>query len=140
MGDQRGHGRDGWLVLTGLISAGLALPLGQSAWHSPEVAAILAVAAVARLAGQRWAVGVIVLADLSLLPTVLLRAAIGPGGVPRLIAIATIAMLVPGLLALKRSVTVLPVILGQTGTEQMCRRAQLGLLAVIVFAVVAPLL
>lgn len=140
MGDQRGHGRDGWLVLTGLISAGLALPLAQSAWHGPEVAAILAVASVARLAGQRWAVGVIVLADLSLLPTVLLRAVHGPGGLPRLIAIATIAMLVPGLLALRRAVTVLPVILGQTGTEQMYRRAQIGLLAVIVFAVIAPLL
>jgi hypothetical protein len=140
MGDQRGHGRDGWLVLTGLISAGLALPLAQSAWHSPEVAAILAVASVARLAGQRWAVGVIVLADLSLLPTVLLRAALGPGGIPRLIAIATIATLVPGLLAVRRAVTLLPVILGQTGTEQMLRRAQIGLLAVIVFAVIAPLL
>jgi hypothetical protein len=140
MGDHRGHGRDGWILLTGLISAGLALPLAQSAWHGPEVAAILAVASVARLAGQRWAVGVIVLADLSLLPTVLLRAVHGPAGVPRLIAIATIAMLVPGLLALRRAVTVLPVILGQTVTEQMYRRAQIGLLAVIVFAVIAPLL
>jgi hypothetical protein len=140
MGDHRGHGRDGWLALSGLIAAGLSLPLAQSAWHAPEVAAILAVASVARLAGQRWAFAVIVLADLSLLPTVLPRAVLGPGGVPRLIAIATIAAIVPGVRALRRAVTTLPAILGQTGTEQMCRRAQIGVVAVIVFAVLAPLL
>jgi hypothetical protein len=140
MGVQRGAPRDGWLVLAGLVTAGLALPLAQGAWHGPEVAAILAVAAVSRLAGQHWAVAVIVLADLLLLPTVWPRAVLGPGGVPRLIALATLVAIIPGVCAVPRAATVLTAMLGRTGTERAYRCAHLGLLALGVFAVLAPLL
>lgn len=140
MGVQRGLTRDGWLVLSGLITAGLALPLAQSAWHGPEVAAILAVAAVSLLAGQRWAVAVIVLADLSLLPTIWPRAVLGSGGVPRLIACATLVAIIPGVSAVPRAAIALAAISGRTGTERAYRYAHLGLLALGVFAVLAPLL
>lgn len=140
MGAQRGHHREGWLALTGLVSAGLALPLAQSAWHGPEVAAILAVSAVALLAGQRWAVAVIVLAELFLLPTVWPRAVLDGGHTQRMIALATIVAIIPGVLAVPRAATVLAGMTGHTGTERMHRYAHIGLLVVGVFAVLAPLL
>lgn len=140
MGAPLGHRREGWLALSGLVSAGLALPLAQSAWHGPEVAAIVAVASVSLLAGQRWPVAVIVLGQVFLLPTVVQRAVLGPGGVPRLVAIATILVIVPALLALPRALAALTSITGRTGTERMYRHAQLGLLAIVVVAVVTPLL
>jgi hypothetical protein len=136
-GDQR---REGWLVLSGLVSAGLALPLAPSTWHGPEVAAILAVAAIALLAGQRWAVAVIVLAELCLLPTVWPRAVLGVGGSPRLIALATLVAIVPGMLAMPRAAVAFASMAGHGGTERMCRCTHIGLLAIGVFAVLAPLL
>ena len=71
---QRAPRDDGWLAWTGLVGAGLALPLAPGRWHGPEFAAILAVSAIALLAGQRWAIAAIVLAELCLLPTVWPRA------------------------------------------------------------------
>ena len=38
---RRRHRRDAWLAATAMVSALLALPLAQNAWHGPEVAAIL---------------------------------------------------------------------------------------------------
>jgi hypothetical protein len=134
------HPREGWLALSGLVSAGLALPLAPSAWHGPEVAAILAVAAIALLAGQRWGVAVIVLAELCLLPTVWPRAVLGTGGSPRLIAAATLTAIIPGMLAMPRAAVALAAMTGHGQTERMCRCTQVGLLAIGVFAVLAPLL
>jgi hypothetical protein len=70
---------DVWVATTALVAAMLALPFAQSSWHGPEVAAVLAVAATALLAGQRWAVAVIVVAELMLMPTVWPRAFLGDG-------------------------------------------------------------
>ena len=140
MGRQREHRREGWLALSGLISAGLALPLAPSAWHGPEVAAILAVAAIALLAGQRWAVAVIVLAELCLLPTVWPRAVLGTGGSSRLIALATLIAIIPGVLAMPRAAVALAAMTGRGGTERVYRCTQIGLLAIGLFAVLAPLL
>jgi hypothetical protein len=137
---EREQRRDGWVALSGLVSAGLALPLAPSAWHGPEVAAILAVAAIALLAGQRWAVAVIVLAELCLLPTVWPRAVLGSGGSPRLVALATLIAIVPGLWAMPRAAVALAAMAGHGGTERICRYTHLGLLAIGVFAVLAPLL
>src|SRR4051812_26896501 len=140
MGRQREHHREGWLALSGLVSAGLALPLAPSAWHGPEVAAILAVAAISLLAGQRWAVAVIVLAELCLLPTVWPRAVLGVGGSPRLIALVTLTAIAPGLWAMPRAAVALAAMAGHGGTERICRCTHIGLLAISVFAVLAPLL
>src|SRR5690349_7672514 len=65
---------DAWLAWSGMLVALLALPLAQNSWHGPEVAAVLAVSATALFAGQRWAIALIVIADVLLLPTVWPRA------------------------------------------------------------------
>jgi hypothetical protein len=137
---ERDRPRDIWLVLTGLLGAGLALPLAQSTWHGPEVAAILAVAAIALLAGQRWAIAVIVLAEICLLPTVLPRAVHGPGWLPRLISIATVVAIVPGVRAMPHAAVALVAMTGRTLTERMYRCARAALLVIGVSAVIAPLL
>jgi len=140
MGRQCAYLREGWLALTALLGAGLALPLAPSAWHGPEVAAILAVAAIALLAGQRWAIAVIVLAELLLVPTAAWRAALGPGWIPRLISIATIVAIVPGLRAMPHAAVALAGMLGEARTERMYRCAHLALIVIGVVAVVVPLL
>src|SRR3954454_24510674 len=76
---RRRHRRDAWLAATAMLSALLALPLAQNAWHGPEVAAILALGARAQFAGHRWAIAVIVLSELLLLPTVWPRAFLDGG-------------------------------------------------------------
>ncbi|HSD88451.1 MAG TPA: hypothetical protein VLB44_13080, partial [Kofleriaceae bacterium] len=65
---------DTWIAVTALVAAFLALPLAQSTWHGAEAAAVLAVSATAMLAGQRWAIGLVVLAELMLIPTLWPRA------------------------------------------------------------------
>src|SRR5258706_12196184 len=88
---------DVWIGVTATIAAMLALPLSQSAWNGPEVAAVLAVAATALLAGQRWAIAVIAIAELMLAPTVAVHAfsgglALWPGRIFALVAfLATLA-------------------------------------------------
>jgi hypothetical protein len=136
MGLQRDDRREGWLVLSSLVGAGLALPLAQSTWHGPEVAATLAVAAITLLAGQRWAIAVIVLSDLFLLPTVLPRVVVGPGWLARLIAVATLLAIVPGLRAMPRAAIVLARMAGPTGTERMYRCTHLALRAIGMFAAI----
>ena len=117
----------------------LALPLAQSTWHGPEVAAILAVAAVALLAGQRWAIAVLVIAELFLVPTVWPRAFLGGDLTSRLVALATLVALVPGMLAMRRAAAVLVVTTGLKRSTATYRRFHTGLVAIAVVAVVAPL-
>lgn len=143
MGCEREHrrnGADGWLALTGLVGAGLALPLEPGAWHGPEFAAILAVSAIALLAGQRWAIAAIVLAELCLLPTVWPRAVLEHGLSSRLIAFATLTAIVPGVRAMPRAAAALVGVTGRGHTEQRCRRTHIGLVLLSVVAVLAPLL
>ena len=138
MGRQRAHLGEGWIALSGLAGAGLALPLARSA-HGPEFAAILAVSAIALLAGQRWAIAAVVLAEICLLPTVWPRA-LESGWISRLIAVATLLAIVPGVRAMPRAAAALVGVTGRDRTDRMCRRAHLGLVAVGVFAAVLPLL
>ncbi|MEZ4402028.1 MAG: hypothetical protein R3B06_18505 [Kofleriaceae bacterium] len=69
MGDRWTTGRDRWVALTGLAAAAAALALPTHA-HNPELAAVLAVAAVAALAGYRWGIGVVVVAEVFLVAAV----------------------------------------------------------------------
>src|SRR5207249_11495144 len=59
---------DDWIGVSALVASMLALPLAQSSWHGPEVSSVLAVGAIAMLAGHRWSISVIVLAELLLVP------------------------------------------------------------------------
>jgi len=138
---RRKHRNDMWLAMTALVGALLALPLAQSTWHGPEVAAVLAVSATALFAGQRWAIAVIVIAELFLLPTVWPRAFLGGDLASRIVALVTLAAIVPGVLAMRRAAAVLVVMTRpRRRTQQMCRRVHVGLVAICVMAVFVPLL
>jgi hypothetical protein len=136
----RRHRNDAWLASSALIAAMLALPLAQSTWHGAEVAAVLAVSATALFAGQRWAIALIVIADLFLLPTVWPRAFLEGDLTSRCIALATLAAMVPGVLAMRRAAAVLVMMTGQQRTQQMCRRVHAALVAGCVIAAIIPLL
>ena len=59
-------GGDGWIGLLGLVAALAVFPL-PTVKSTPEIASILAVTSVALLAGQRWALPLVVLADIALI-------------------------------------------------------------------------
>jgi hypothetical protein len=130
---------DAWLATTGLVGGLLALPLAQNTWHGPEVAAVLAVSATALFARQRWAIALIVIADLFLLPTVWPRAFLGGDLASRCVALITLAAIVPGVLAMRRAAAVLVVMIGQRRTHKMCRRVHGVLVAMCVIAALVPL-
>jgi len=133
------HPNDTWLAVTGLLGGLLALPLAQNTWHGPEVAAVLAVSATALLARQRWAIALIVIADLFLLPTVWPRAFLGGDLTSRSVALVTLAAIVPGVLTMRRAATVLVVMSGWRRTQKMCRRVHGVLVAMCVIATLIPL-
>ena len=120
----------------------LALPLAQSSWHGSEVAAVLAVAATAMLAGQRWAIAVVAIAELLLAPTLAVAAfsgglALWPG---RIVALVALAATVPGLLQLRRASAALVLVTGTRRTRETCRRFHIALVVLGMIAVVIPLL
>lgn len=128
--------------ISALFAALCALPLAQSSWHGPEVASTLAVAAVALLAGQRWAVAVVFIAELLLLPTIWPRAFFGgvelwPG---RIAALGSLMMIVPGLLAGRRAAAEMVLLTGWRRTKHTCRRFQYAFAALAVIAALLPLL
>ena len=133
---------DVWVAVTALIGAMLALPFAQSSWHGPEVAAVLAVAATAMLAGQRWAISVVVVAQLLLIPTLWPRAFLDDGGVvlARLAALTTLFAIVPGLLQMKRAAAALVLVIGGPRTRQTYRRVHVGLAVSGLLATLLPLL
>ncbi|MDB4953420.1 MAG: hypothetical protein JWO36_989 [Myxococcales bacterium] len=131
-----------WIGSTGLVAAMLLLPLAQSSWHGPEVASVLAVSATALLAGQRWAIALVVVAELLLLPTAWPRAFLGgidlwPG---RIAALGALVAIVPGLLSVRRAAAALVVVTGRRRTSVTCRRFHIGLVAIGVIALLVPLL
>ena len=130
---------DVWVAATALAAAMIALPLAPSSWHGPEVASVLAVSATALLAGQRWAVALVVIAELLLLPTIWPRAFLGgvalwPG---RIAALGSLIAIVPGLLAARRAAAALVLITGARRTGVMCRRAHAGLVlaGIVIFLI-----
>jgi hypothetical protein len=131
-----------WIASTALVAALLALPLAQSSWHGPEAAAVLAVAATAMLAGQRWAIATIVLAELMLAPTL---AASGFGGgldlwPGRIAALIAMMLIVPGLLRLRRAAAALVVVTGTPRTQRTCRRFHVALVAAGAIGSALPML
>lgn len=132
---------DAWMGATALAAAMAALPLAQSSWHGPEVASTLAVSAVALLAGQRWAIALVLVAELLLLPTIWPRAFLGgvelwPG---RIAALTSLVMIVPGLLSARRAAAAMVVLTGWRRTQQTCRRFQYGFVALGILTALLPL-
>jgi len=135
---RRKHRREAWLAATAMIGALLALPLAQTAWHGSEVAAVLAIAATAQFAGHRWAIAVIVIAELLLLPTVWPRAFVDGDLSSRLAALATLVAMVPSLLSMHRAAAVLVTLTGRRPPRQMRRWIHAGLLVSCAIAIVLP--
>ena len=90
---------------------------------------MLAVSAVALLAGHRWALALVVLAELLLLPGLWPRLLVQPPDVAaRLAVILACVSIVPGVIALRRASVALVSIAGVRRTRRACRVAS-GLLA-----------
>ena len=133
---------DVWIGSTALAAALAALPLAPSSWHGPEVASVLAVSATALLAGQRWAIALVVMAQLLVAPTLAERAFFGsldlwPG---RIAALTALILIVPGLLAMRRAAAALVLVTGARRTRDTCRRFHLVLVATGAIAAVVPLI
>jgi hypothetical protein len=119
---------DLWIAISALAAALLALPLAQSSWHGPEVSSVLAIAATAMFAGQRWAIAVIVIAELLLVPTVWPRAFLGEADAfTRVAAFGSLVALVPGVLAMRRAAAALVLVTGWRRTSEVCRRCHIVL-------------
>ncbi len=131
---------DLWLGSTALLASMLVLPYAPGSWHGPEMAASLAVGATALLAGQRWAIAIIVIAELLLVPTQWPRAFLGDASLAeRLPSLISLLAIVPGALAVRRAAAALVLVTGQRRTRAMCRRFQAGLVLVGIVAALLPL-
>jgi hypothetical protein len=127
--------------MSALVAAMFALPLAQSSWHGPEVASVLAIAATAMLAGQRWAIAVIVIAELLLIPTVWPRAFLPDAeALTRVAAFSSLVAVVPGVLASKRAAAALVLVTGWRRTSRTCRRFHAVLIAIGLIATSLPIL
>jgi uncharacterized membrane protein YjjB (DUF3815 family) len=128
-----------WVAVTGLIAALLALPLAPAS-HSPEVASVLAVSSVALLAGHRWAIALVVLAELLLLPGLWPRLLVQPPDIPARIAIAAACLsAVPGILAMRRASAALIAITGVRRTRLTCRAGSVALALCLVVGALLPI-
>jgi len=133
---------DVWVAATALIASMMALPLAQSSWHGSEAAAVLAVSATAMLAGQRWAIALVVIAELLLAPSVAVKAfdgglALWPG---RIAALISMVAIVPGLLEMRRAAAAMVLLTGWRRTRRTCRRFQAALVALGFLGLLLPML
>ncbi|MBX3157382.1 MAG: hypothetical protein KF773_15510 [Deltaproteobacteria bacterium] len=132
---------DVWIAASALVAAMLSLPLAQSSWHGAEVAAVLAIAATSMLAGQRWAIAVVIVAELLLVPTVWPRVFLGDTSIAlRIPALISLAAMVPGILAVRRGAAALVLVSGRRRTQRICRRFQLALVVTGLITTFLPLL
>ena len=128
-----------FVALTALVAALIALPLAPSS-HSPEVASVLAVSAIALLANHRWAIAPVVLAELLLLPGLWPRLFVQPPDVAARIAIvAGCLSIVPGVLALRRASATLVQIAGVRRTQRTCRAASMAMALCLVAGAILPI-
>ncbi len=128
MGD-RASRQDGWVAATGLLAAFAALPLPSHA-HSAELAAVLAVGAIAALAGFRWGLAVVVAAEVFLVAAVWPLAILArPPSVAAQVAVSIACLgAIPGVLRLLAGADELIELLGVTSLRWR-RSAARGLVA-----------
>ena len=129
-----------WIALTALTASMLALPFAQNSWNGPEVASVLALSATAMVAGQRWAIALVVIAELFLVPTVVPRAFLGGQLGIALVHLLSVAMLVPGLLAMRRAAAALVLLSGWERTQQKVRRLHFALIFALALVAFLPFL
>lgn len=119
-----------------LMGAAVAMPLAAS----PEAASVLAVAAIALLAGQRWAIGLVIVAELVLLSALLPFALAQPSPLVTAAAWISVAAALPSLAATRRGAAALVLLSGLRRTRSTCRLIHFALLALAVFAGCSPLI
>lgn len=119
-----------------LLGAALAMPLVAS----PEAASVLAVASIALLAGQRWAVGLVIAAELVLLAALIPFALAQTSPLLATTAWASAAAAVPSLAATRRGAAALVLLSGVRRTRATCRAIHVGLIALAILAGCAPML
>ncbi|MBP9088010.1 MAG: hypothetical protein KBG15_17955 [Kofleriaceae bacterium] len=126
-----------WVAMSSLGAAFCAMPLART-MHGPEAAATLAVAAMALMAGQRWALGLVAVAQLLLLAalTSLLSATIDT--VSLVFILASLGLLLPGLWSMRRAAATLVVLIQRRRTRVSCRRMYALLRISAAAAVVLP--
>lgn len=121
--------------LSGTAAAGLALPFTTA---SPEAASILAVAAMAMLAGQRWALGVIIVAELALVRALLPIALQPPLDHGAVLSWVSLAAMVPGILAMRRGAAALALLAMRRRTSAACRLIHAALLVLALLCGCGP--
>ena len=95
--------RDRWIGCFGLIAALAVMPL-PTVGSTPEIASIVAVVSIALLAGQRWALPLVVLSDLALVGALWPRAfAVPPDHLAEIGVLLGLAGALPGFIALGRA-------------------------------------
>lgn len=126
--------------MTGLAAALAALPLPTNA-HSPELAATLAIGSVALLAGHRWGLAVMVVAEIFLIGAVWPLAVLArPPSVLAQIAVGvSVIGAVPGLRALGRAAAELVELIGARRTRRATRVAHVALAMVAAVVWMLPL-
>ncbi|HEY4059893.1 MAG TPA: hypothetical protein VGM39_24930 [Kofleriaceae bacterium] len=129
---------DLWIGLTALTAAMLALPTAQNNWHGPEVAATLAVAATAMLAGQRWAIALVFISEMLLVPTIVPRMLSHAGLYANVTGLLAVMAVVPGILAMRRAAAAMVLLTGWKRTQTSVRRANIALVAGAVLVALIP--
>lgn len=126
--------------LTGLAAGLAALPLPTHA-HSPELAATLAIGSIALLAGHRWGLAVMVVAEIFLIGAVWPQAVLArPPSLAAQIAVGvSVIGTVPGLLALGRAAAELVELVGARRTRRATRFAHVALAAIALVVWTLPL-
>ena len=125
-------GRLGWGVAgLGLCAAmaAFALPFsGHDAQMAPEIASVLAIAAIGLLAGHRWAVAIVVIADVLLFGAVWPLAVFAnpPSAHAQLIATLALVGALPGLVLMRRSLRPMVDLLVGGGRSARFRAATAG--------------
>ncbi|MFN0251131.1 MAG: hypothetical protein ACKV2T_29925 [Kofleriaceae bacterium] len=136
------------IALSALVAAMLSLPLAQNMFHGPEVAATLAVAATAMIAKQRWAIALVVLAELMLLPTIVPTAVFGTssmsifgtGPLAQITAWIAVLAALPGILAMRRAAAAMVLVTGWQRTQRSVRGTAFGIVACGALASIVPFL
>jgi len=113
------------------------MPLART-MHGPEAAATLAVAAMALMAGQRWALGLVVVAQLMLLSALTALLMMANDTMSLVFIGMSIALMLPGFWSLRRASATLVGLLQRQRTQLRCRRMYALLRVSAAAAVVLP--
>jgi len=126
-------------AVSSLLAALVALPLPPIS-HAPEIAATLAVGAVAALGGMRWGIAVLALTDALLFASLWPIATGDFSPIEQGLATAACLAAIPGLLSIRRSAPHAMALLGVRRAPKTLRLARVALCAVAIAVIAAPMM